>query len=292
MAIDWSKLIYAKSSTPHLDTFNRLKDSYTADANTEIAGIEKNRDTDLEKSNAGYDNTARQNWVNYMQAQKRLPSQLNSLGIRGGASESSLLRLGTNYGTNVANNEAARQTAANDIRNAYAKQISDVRSNLATRLAQAQAEAEQNQLKWESEQKEKDLQYFSGAIEGLYKNKDDYKKLIAQLKASNDPNRDVKIMLATRAMNMLAGSGSSGGGGGGGYSRSRSYGGYGGSGGDNTTNNSSGSTAYYNAAKAAVDNAAAQARSRAIANRNAAIEQAKKRAAKKTTTYTRSYARR
>lgn len=221
MAIDWSKWIYTKTATPYLDAYKQTESDERARAASDIEGINTRRDEDLVKSNAGYDNTARQNWVNYMQAQKRLPSQLNSMGIRGGASESSLLRLGTNYGSNVAANEAARNTAAENIRSAYAQQVRDRNSELAQTLSAASAAAKENQLKWENEQKEKDLQYFSGAIEGLYKSKDGYKKLIEQLKKSNDPNKDVKIMLATRAMNML---GSSGGGGGGGGGR-RGYGG-------------------------------------------------------------------
>ena len=230
MAIDWSKLLYTQTSTPYLDSYNKLADSYNTQAKTDIENMNTRQTEDLNKSNAGYDNSARQNWINYMQAQKRLPSQLNALGIRGGASESSAIRLGTNYGSNVASNEAARQSAANDIRSAYAQQIADYNKDLNERLATARATAEQNQMNWEREQLEKDLQYFSGAIEGLYNDRGSYLKLIDKLQASNDPNKEYKIMLATRAMNMLgATSGGSGGRGG------RSYG-YGGSGyGDDAT---------------------------------------------------------
>ena len=225
MAIDWSKLVYTQTATPYLDSYNKLANAYNQQAQTDVANMETRREADLTKSSAGYDNTARQNYINYMQAQKRLPSQLNALGIRGGASESSLIRLGTNYGTNVATNEGARQNAADSIRQAYAQQISDYNKDLNERLAQAEATAEQNQINWEREQLDKDLQYFSSAIEGLYKKRSDYQALIKQLQASNDPNKDYKIMLATRAMNMIAASGGGGGGGG------RSYGGGGYSGG-------------------------------------------------------------
>lgn len=85
----------------------------------------KYRAEDEKKSNAGYDSAARQNYINYMQAQKNLPEQLNSLGIRGGASESSLIRLNANYGTNVANNESARQGALDNLATQYAKLIND-----------------------------------------------------------------------------------------------------------------------------------------------------------------------
>lgn len=84
-------------------------------------------------SNALYDRTARQNYINYRQAEKRLPSQLNALGIRGGAAESSLIRLGSNYGTNVANNEMARAQALDSI----SKQYTEIISNAETELRQA-----------------------------------------------------------------------------------------------------------------------------------------------------------
>ena len=235
MAVDLSKLMYANNTQPYMDAYERLKNNLQSQRNTEVARINANRDADIQKSNAGYDNTARQNYINYMQAQKRLPSELNAMGIRGGASESSLLRLGTNYGTNVANNESARQNALAELRNSYAKQISDYDSNLNERLASAEATARQNQINWEREQIEKDLQYFSGAIEGLYSSKDGYKKLIAKLKESNDPNKAYKIMLATRAMNQIKEEKKSSGGGGGG----RSYGGY--SGGYSSSSSSSSS---------------------------------------------------
>jgi hypothetical protein len=236
MATDFSKWIYTKTATPYVDAYNKLANEYNAQAAKDRADINNRQTADLNKSNAQYDSTAKQNYINYMQAQKRLPSQLNALGIRGGASESSAIRLNTNYGSNVASNEAARNSAAESIRNAYAQQIADYNKNLNERLAQARATAEQNQLAFEREQMDKDLERFSGVIEGLYTDKKGYQKLIEQLQASNDPNKDYKIMLATRAMNMLGGSGGGGGG-------SRSYGGYGGGYGGysnttETTNNS------------------------------------------------------
>lgn len=209
----------------YTDIYNELAKNYRAQRETDIARMNQNQAADIAKSNAGYDQSAKQNYINYMQAQKQLPSQLNNLGIRGGATESSLIRLGTNYGSNVAANEAARQTALSDIRKAYAQQIADYDADLNNRLYQAEASAKENQLKWEQEQADKDLERFSGVIEGLYTKKSSYKKLIEKLKNSNDPNKAYKIMLARRAMNQLTSS--SGGGGGGGR---RSYGGGGGGG--------------------------------------------------------------
>lgn len=261
MATDWSKLVYTNTATPYLDSYKKLANAYQAQAKTDLANMETKREADITKSNAGYDNTAKQNYINYMQAQKRLPSQLNAMGIRGGATESSLIRLGTNYGTNVANNESARQGALDAIRQAYAQQVADYNKDLNERLAQAQATAEQNQINWEREQMDKDLQRFSGVIEGLYNDRGSYEALIKQLQASNDPNKEYKIMLATRAMNQLSSSGG-GGGGGGGYSRGRSYGGGGYSSGGYSNDSSGGGGGGSSAAKAAVS--AAQTRGAAM----------------------------
>lgn len=95
-----------------------LRNAYLQNMNTK-------QDKAVGASNAQYDNTARQNYVNYMRAQRNLPEQLNALGIRGGASESSLIRMGANYGTNVANNEMARAQALDSIQQQYADAIND-----------------------------------------------------------------------------------------------------------------------------------------------------------------------
>lgn len=97
---------------------SELRDAYLQNMATKEA-------TAKQQSNAQYDQNAKTNYINYMRAQKNLPEQLNSLGIRGGASESSLIRMGANYGTNVANNEAARAQALDSIAQQYADAIND-----------------------------------------------------------------------------------------------------------------------------------------------------------------------
>ena len=201
--VDLTNPTYSNGSQPYMDIYNQLKKSLELQRDNDFKTMATSRDEDIAKSNAGYDNTARQNYINYMQAQKRLPTELNALGIRGGASESSLVRLGTNYGSNVAANESARQGALNDIRSAYAKQIADYNKGLNERLAEAEATARENQLNLEREQQQKDLEYFSGAIEGMYKDRQSYWDLITQLQLSNDPNKQYKVMLALKAMNQL-----------------------------------------------------------------------------------------
>jgi hypothetical protein len=116
--------------------------------------LESDKSSAEKSSNAEYDNAARQNYINYMQARKRLPSELNALGIRGGASESSALRLGTNYGSNVASNEAARATALANLRQQYEDKLASYDEEWDNKLQQAYLTAIENQLNWEQAQKD------------------------------------------------------------------------------------------------------------------------------------------
>lgn len=247
---NYNKFIYNNSGTPYLDQYKTLKKGYEKQLANETAQLSKKEAQEIADSNRIYDANARQNYINYMQNKKNLPSQLNALGIRGGASESSLVRLGTTYGQNVATNEAARATAQDALRQTYAQQIQEMRNDYNRRITEARANADAKQLEWETAQKDKDLQRFSGTIQGLYKTKDGYKKLIEKLKASKDPNRQYKIALAQQAMNQLKDEESSGSGGGGGGGRRGGGRSYGGSGSGSGSGSDSGSSGANNANKA------------------------------------------
>lgn len=284
-------LIYTKKGTPFIDQYNETAKKMAVERNTYRQGQKdlratfreqagKDREADIKKSNEQYDASGRQNYINYMQARKRLPSELSALGIRGGASESSLIRLGNTYGSNVASNEAARGTANAGIKQTYATKLADYDRDYQTslsdydkdynaRLTSAYTTAYQNQIQWEKEQQQKDLEYFSGVIEGLYGDTDKYDTLIAQLQKSDDPNKEYKIMLAQKAKQTLIDKqreSYSGGGGGGGYS----YGGGGGggyyyedSGGGSSSSSKAKATSsgYYNPARRAARNRSGSSRS-------------------------------
>ena len=141
-----------ESKTPYMDMYNEYARQQQGIRDAYRAQITADRDAALNASNAEYDNSARQNYVNYMQAQKRLPSELNALGINGGASESSLLRLGTNYGSNVASNETARNAALAGIRQQYMDKLASYDEEWNNKLANAYLTAAENQLKWNQEQ--------------------------------------------------------------------------------------------------------------------------------------------
>lgn len=145
--------LFADSKTPYIDMYNAYRNEQQGIRDAFRKQLEADRTSAENSSNAEYDNAARQNYINYMQARKNLPSQLNALGIRGGASESSALRLGTNYGSNVASNEAARNSALAAIRQQYEDKLAQYDEEWDNKLQQAYLTAIENQLNWEAAQK-------------------------------------------------------------------------------------------------------------------------------------------
>ena len=237
---------YYKEARARADNlYNAYAQGREAQRTAEINKNNENRDAELAKSNAQYDASGRQNYINYMQARKNAPSQLNAMGIRGGASESSLIRLGTNYNSNVAANNLARDNAANEITNNYAQMLFDINKAYDEDLAAKKAAYLERADTEAKAEEQRQLQYFAQAITNQYKSREGYEKLIKQLQASDDPQKVAKIMLARQAMNNLQESSSGGGGGGGGRrSYGRSYGGYSsGSGGGGTSKSSGGNSA-------------------------------------------------
>ena len=231
MAFDPSNLIYVTQKNPYDPALQTPKQEHNAVREAYKKQLDTDRDKQLAATNAQYDNSARANYLRYMQQKKNIPSDLNAAGINGGASESSLIRLGTNYGTAVANNEAGRNSDLDALRQTYINKKAAYDEQMDKELNQMYDTAVQNQMTWEREQLDKDLERFSGAITNQYATPNEYLGLIAELQKSNDPNKEYKIMLARQAMNALAreleeqelAKKSSGGGGYG-----RSYGGYGG----------------------------------------------------------------
>lgn len=242
-----------------LDALNKARTDYITaqqnDLNAWRNQQDANQAADISKSNAAYDSAARQNYINYMNAQKNIGAQLNAQNIRGGASESSLIRLGSNYGTNVANNEAARNAALEAIRQNYAQQLADYESEYRNRLAnydenwntntrntrstfqdkisQAYSKAKEN----EQTHRQKTLDMYQQSVTNRYSTDKGWKNEIARLKKSNDMYKKEKLDLLRQAYSAWKKENKSSGSGGGGGGRSRSYssgGGY--SSGGNSTN--------------------------------------------------------
>lgn len=234
---------YANDAAAQRNLYNQQFDANTNNLKQTLA---QNNAT----TNANYDNSARQAYVDYMRKQRSLPSQLQALGVRGGATESGLLNLYNNYGVEHAANEQQRNadltTNQQTYDDAYAKLVADRTQYLMDYekdLAAQKQQAINNQIN----EYNNEITRFSSSVaqypttRGGYES---YRAWIANMEASNDPLKDIKVALIRQQMatQFPDGAPKSGGSGGSGGGSSRSYGGrsYGGSGSgsSNSTNNS------------------------------------------------------
>lgn len=217
--------ISTTSTSPYQDIYKQFLADQEAQKNQDRIAWESRKNQDTSKLNSTYDTSSKQNYLNYMQNQKALPSQLQKLGVNGGASESALLRLNTAYGNNIANNESARNTALSELANTYEKEWGDYLNEYNTNLTNARTKAQENDIAYQRELDERDVQRFAASITGRFRSIKSYKNLINKLRKSNDPNKNYKIALAQQAMSALqAEKAKSSGGGGGGYGSSYGYG--------------------------------------------------------------------
>ena len=213
----------------YMNAYAQYEQDRTNQLNEARAQLDKTLEQNNATTNANYDNSARQAYVQYMQRQRALPSQLQNLGVNGGATESGLLNLYNNYGSSHAANEQQRnadlttnQQNRDDAYNtAYQAYLSDLNEQKQQAIA--------NQIN----EYNNEITRFSSSVAQYPATSNGYKQYqawIDNLAASSDPLKDIKIALvrqqmATQFPNGAPSSGGSGGGGGG--SSRRSYrGGY------------------------------------------------------------------
>lgn len=232
-------------------------------------------------TNANYDNSARQAYVDYMRNQRALPGQLQALGVRGGATESGLLNLYNNYGTEHAANEQQRSADLTSNKQAYDDAVSKLAAERTQYLMDYEkdlADKKQTAINNQINEYNNELTRFSSSVAQYPTTAAGYKAYenwIKALEASNDPLKGIKIglvrqQMATQFPDGNPASNSSGGSGGRGGGRSYGRGGgrsYGGGGGSSSSNNSGGTTIRHNdrANREAAERAAQQ---RAAANRS------------------------
>ena len=230
----------------YMNAYAQYEQDRTNQLNETRANLDKTLAQNNATTNANYDNSARQAYVQYMQRQRALPSQLQNLGVRGGATESGLLNLYNNYGSSHAANEQQRnadlttnqQNRDDAYNNAYQAYLSDLNEQKQQAIA--------NQIN----EYNNEITRFSSSVAQYPTTSNGYKQYeqwIANMEASSDPLKDIKVALIRQQMATQfpdgnpAGSGSGSGGGGGGSRRGYSRRGSGGSGGGSGAN-SGGST--------------------------------------------------
>lgn len=205
------------------------------------AALQKTLEQNNATTNANYDNSARQAYVDYMRKQRALPGQLQSLGVRGGATESGLLNLYNNYGSSHAANEQQRNADLTSNQNAYEDAYNNAYQNYLSDLNTQKQQAISNQIN----EYNNEVTRFSSSV-AQYPTTDKgykaYQQWIANLEASADPLKDIKAALVRQQMASQFPNGAPSSGGSGSGSKSRSSGGYssggnsGGSGGSGSNN--------------------------------------------------------
>lgn len=227
---------------------------YEQDRQTQFNNTKTQLDQTLAQNNAttnaNYNNSARQAYVDYMRNQRALPSRLQALGVRGGATESGLLNLYNNYGVEHAANEQQRNADLTANKNARDDAYNTALAAYNSDLSEQKQKAIANQIN----EYNNELTRFSSTVAQYPSTEygwNAYENWIKRLQASNDPLKNIKIAMvqqqqATQFPDGEPDGGDGGSGGGGGYSggggggyRSGGY-----SGGGNNNNNNQPAETY------------------------------------------------
>lgn len=124
------------------------------------AALQNANKLNQEHINSNYDNSAREYYRLYKTQQKQLPENLSRLGVTGGASESSQLKLLNSYSDNLYKNESARNNQLAGVNADYNNQIAENSINAANQMANSYLQLAQQQLSYkrQDEQAEKEAQ--------------------------------------------------------------------------------------------------------------------------------------
>lgn len=215
------------SSGGYMNAYNQYEQDRKAQLDATQAQLDKTLAQNNATTNANYDNSARQAYVDYMRKQRALPSQLQALGVRGGATESGLLNLYNNYGVEHAANEQQRNADLTSNQNAREDAWNSAYQAYLSDLNEQKQQAINNQIN----EYNNEITRFSSTVAQYPSTSagySAYQQWINNMAASNDPLKDIKVALIRQQMatQFPEGKPSSGGSGGGGGSKRRSYGGY------------------------------------------------------------------
>lgn len=122
------------------------------------AALQNANKLNQEQINSNYDNSAREYYRLYKTQQKQLPETLSRLGVTGGASESSQLKLLNSYSDNLYKNQSARNNQLAGVNADYNNQIAENSINAANTMANSYLQLAQQQLSYkrQDEQAEKE----------------------------------------------------------------------------------------------------------------------------------------
>lgn len=208
-------------TVPYL-TEQQVRDKYAK----ALADYTKQRNTEADRAraetNSNYDNTQRQNYVQYMQNRRDLPEQMARMGLSGGASETSALRSQTNYENNYNNTERSRGADINKINTTLADNLNTYRMTADQNMNEEIAQNRQLRANYEKQLQQEAEQRFANTISG-YDSISGIDSEIARISRSGVDTWRIPYLRARRAELAAAQASAYSGGGGGGYSGYSGY---------------------------------------------------------------------
>lgn len=140
---------YNNRGTPYTDLANAYAEKAREMYQQQQEAMAKQLDASKQSTSSNYDSAAAGNYVNYMKQQNALGEQLAQQGIRGGASESALARIGNNYALNQGNTAAQRYGALAQLQSAYDNNLANMRQAMEERIADNDLALRQSQIQYD-----------------------------------------------------------------------------------------------------------------------------------------------
>ena len=193
ITINGVKYASNNSKTPYSDIATAYAKQMRANLATREQQLANQLASSKEGAAANFDSNAAQAYVNYAKQQNALPEQLAQQGVRGGASESAMVRMQNQYAQNQAANNASRGAAMAQLQNTYDTNLANMRAETDQAILDNNLAMAQQQAQYTDTRRQRDLEQYSATIERFRTTKA-VDKAIKKLKKT-DPNYTGKYRL-------------------------------------------------------------------------------------------------
>ena len=140
---------YNSRGTPYIDLATAYADKARQMYQQQQEAMARQLAESKGATQSNYDSAAAGNYINYIKQQNALGEQLAQQGIRGGASESALARIGNNYALNQGNTAAQRYGALAQLQSAYDTNTANMRQAMEERIADNDLALRQSQIQYD-----------------------------------------------------------------------------------------------------------------------------------------------
>ena len=193
----------AQSKTPYMDLYNAFKEQTETKGGEYKENLRKQADITKGQVEQEYGKGAEEQYVSLKQQQKQLPAQLRTMGLGGGAAESSLIKLKSAYGQGLGALQEAKGQELSDIERSYLSSVSDYNLAQKQSLEDAYADYMAKQVAYDQQIKEQELSDFLNTYQSTYTTPSSIDSAIANLQSSTDVNKDSKISYLQAHRNVL-----------------------------------------------------------------------------------------